>query len=169
MGLDRNTLIGISLICAIMFAWMWYSAPTKEELAKQKRTKDSLELVQKQNTDTVRSRQSAIGKDTSIINHQPSTIAVFDSAKNAALNNKYDVFASAATGKDEFFTIENELIKATISKKGGRICSVNLKNYKTHDQQPLNLFDTDSSSFGLDFFTESNRTIKTSELYFQQI
>ena len=169
MGLDRNTLIGISLICAIMFAWMWYSAPTKEELAKQKRTKDSLELVQKQNTDTVRSRQSAIGKDTSIINHQPSTIAVFDSAKNAALNNKYDVFASAATGKDEFFTIENELIKATISKKGGRICSVNLKNYKTHDQQPLNLFDTDSSSFGLDFFTESNRTIKTSELYFQPV
>jgi YidC/Oxa1 family membrane protein insertase len=168
MGLDRNTLIGISLICAIMFAWMWYSAPTKEEMAKQKRAKDSLELVQKQKVDTVTNHQlAAAGKDTSTISHQSSNLS--DSAKNAALNNKYDVFASAANGNDESFTIENELIKATISKKGGRISSVLLKNYKTHDQKPLVLFDADSSSFGLDFFTENNRTIKTSELYFQPV
>src|SRR6185503_8564039 len=120
MGLDRNTLIGISLICAIMFGWMWYSAPTKEEMAKQKRTKDSLELVQKQKADTIGNKQlttTAVSKDSSIVSIKPLTSNISDSAKNAALNNKYDVFASAASDSNEFFALENELIKATISKK----------------------------------------------------
>ncbi|MBI3502164.1 MAG: membrane protein insertase YidC [Bacteroidetes bacterium] len=162
MGLDRNTLIGISLICAIMFAWMWYAAPTKEQIEKQKHTKDSLELVQKQKAqDTVGSRQLAVGKDTSAISHQPSTIS------DSALANKYDVFSSAANDSNQFFTIENEKLKATISKKGGRISSVLLKKYFRFDSTALELFDKDSSSFGILFDTEHNRTINTLDLFFQ--
>lgn len=151
-----------------MFAWMWYSAPTKEEIAK-KRAQDSLAVVEKNRAnDTVLSKPAVIGNDSvkqlAANNTQPT-----DSVKNAALSNRYDVFSSAAKDSNEFFTLENEFIKATISKKGGRICSVNLKNYKTHDQQPLNLFDADSSSFGLSFFTENNRTIRTNELFFQPV
>ena len=114
-----------------MFAWMWYSAPSKQEVAK-KRAQDSIALIEKQKAqDTIGKKQLAVGKD-SITNKQLSTnngqLTISDSAKNAALNNKYDVFASAANDSNEFFTLENELIKATVSKKGGRICSVLLKN-----------------------------------------
>lgn len=156
-----------------MFAWMWYSAPSKEQLEKQKKTKDSLELVEKQKVvkDTV-SRQLLV--DSSITNtKQPTTNngqpTTSDSAKTVALNNKYDVFASAATDSNQFFTIENELLKVTISSKGGRVCSAQLKKYRTNDSLPLILFDADSSSFGILFDTEHNRTINTSELYFQPI
>ncbi|MFI5163631.1 MAG: membrane protein insertase YidC [Bacteroidia bacterium] len=174
--MDKNSITGIVIICAIMFAWMWYSAPSKEEQAKQKRTKDSLELVEKQHAQNPIGRGSsegvpsglAVGKDsTSAISHQPSAIASTDSAKNATLKNKYDVFASAAKDSNRFFTIENELLKATISSKGGRICSVQLKKYRTNDSLPLDLFNADSSSFAILFDTEHNRTINSSELYFE--
>ncbi len=151
-----------------MFAWMWYSAPSKEEVAK-KRTQDSLAFIETKKKDTVIGHRSSVIGDTSTINHQPSAIAITDSAKNVSLANKYDVFASAAKDSNAFFILENEKIKATISKKGGHICSVQLKEYVTHDSLPLMLFDSDSSSFGLLFDTENNRTINTSELYFQPI
>lgn len=166
--MDKNSITGIILICGIMFAWMWYSQPSKEEIAKQKRTRDSLELVAEQHArDTVKSgnQPSAIGA-TSTINHQLSTAAT-DSAKNVELLNKYDMFASAANDSNQFYTVENELLKATISSKGGRICSVQLKKYRTHDSLPLYLFDKDSSSFGILFDTEHNRTINTGDLYFK--
>lgn len=156
-----------------MFAWMWYAAPSKEELAKQQRNRDSLALVQEQKArDTVGSRQSAIGKDTANANQQTEKggqSVNSDSAKNAALANKFDVFAGVAQDSDRFFTIENELIKATVSSKGGRVCSVQLKEYRTHDSLPLFLFDKDSSSFGVLFDTENNRTINTGELYFKPV
>ena len=168
--MDKNSITGIVLICAIMFAWMWYSAPGKEEIAKQRRAKDSLELVEKHKAQNpVGSRQLAVGKDTSAIRHQPSADATTDSAKQVERVNKFDVFASASKDSNKFFTIENELLKATISSKGGRICSVQLKKYRTHDSLPLNLFDADSSSFGILFDTEHNRTINSSELYFEPI
>ena len=165
--MDKNSITGIILICAIMFAWMWYSAPSKEELAKQKKTRDSIELVQKEHAkDTAGTRQAAFGKDT-VSNHKSLTIATTDSARNAELANKYDVFASAAKDSDRTFILENELLKATVSSKGGRISSVLLKKYRTHDSLPLYLFDKDSSSFGILFDTEHNRTINTSDLFFR--
>ena len=112
--MDKNSITGIIVICAIMFAWMWWAAPGKEELVKQKRTRDSLELVEKQRAkDTVGSWQLAVGNDTT--KHpiaSKNQVANNDSARKASLNNKYDVFASAGNGKDEYFTIENELLKA---------------------------------------------------------
>ena len=153
-----------------MFAWMWYSAPSKEELQKQKRAKDSLELVQSQKAKADSSSGSSSttkSRDTLTINHQPLTIAKSDSAINIELVNKYDVFASAAKDSDQVFTIENDLLKATVASKGGRICSVMLKKYVTHDSLPLYLFDKDSSAFGILFDTEHNRTINTGDLYFK--
>lgn len=153
-----------------MFAWMWYSAPGKEELAKQQRTKDSLALVQQQQVkDTVTGNQSSVIGETSNIKHQTSSdsLSSTDSAKTVFLNNKYDVFAATAQDSERFYTIENELLRATVSSKGGRICSVQLKEYRTHDSLPLFLFDADSSSFGILFDTENNRTINTGELFFK--
>lgn len=167
--MDRNSITGIIIICAIMFAWMWYAAPSKEELAKQQRSRDSLALVQGQKEQIDSSSGSSNRKDTLAVNHQPLTIAPTDSAKSAALANKYDVFAAAAQDSDRFFTIENELIRATVSAKGGRVCTVQLKEYRTHDSLPLFLFDKDSSSFGMLFDTENNRTINTCDLYFKPV
>ena len=164
--MDKNSITGIVLICALMFGWMWYSAPSKEELEKQKRSKDSLELVTAQKEVNNQGDKSVIqtSNDTSSV-----STAANDSTQAVALKNKFDVFASAAKDTDAFFVLENEKIKATLSKKGGRVSSVILKEYKRFDGSPLELFDQETSSFSLLFDTESNRVINTGELYFMPI
>ncbi len=74
-------------------------------------------------------------------------------------------FANAAFGEDELHTIENDLLKLTVSTKGGRPYSVTLKDYKTSDSEPLVLFSGDSTIFGFNFGYQ-NRNISTNDLYF---
>jgi YidC/Oxa1 family membrane protein insertase len=75
------------------------------------------------------------------------------------------MLAGAANGTINYLTLENENLKVKLSNKGARIVSVVLKNYKTHDKKPLELFNEDSSSFNLNLNIE-NRVVNTSDLYF---
>ncbi len=56
-----------------------------------------------------------------------------------------------------------------LSTIGGRVYSVQLKNYKTWDGRPLILFNGDSTEFGFRFFTADNRLINTNDLYFSPL
>jgi len=78
----------------------------------------------------------------------------------------YGVFAPAAIGEEKFVTLENELIKIILTTKGGRVYSVQLKDYLTYDSLPLILFDGDFNKFNLNFFAQ-NRNISTGDLYFK--
>ena len=78
----------------------------------------------------------------------------------------YGVFAGSAKGEDGLITLENDKIDLKISLKGGRVYSVRLKDYTTHDSLPLILFSGDSTVFGFNFFTADNKAIQTNNLYF---
>ncbi|MFP4061049.1 MAG: membrane protein insertase YidC, partial [Bacteroidales bacterium] len=69
------------------------------------------------------------------------------------------------TGDTQFITLENELLVMKVSTRGGSPYSVELKNYKTHDEKPLILFSGDSTILSLDFFAQ-NRSINTRNLFF---
>ncbi|MFN2314301.1 MAG: membrane protein insertase YidC, partial [Bacteroidales bacterium] len=79
------------------------------------------------------------------------------------------IFASSASGENEFFTMENDLMVVLFSSRGGKPYSVTLKKYDTHDGRPLVLFDGDSTVFGYKFFTADNKPIKTDDLYFSPV
>ncbi len=70
------------------------------------------------------------------------------------------------TGKKQFVTVENDLVKYRFSTLGGRLYSVELKKYKTWDQKPLILFSGDSTEFGFRFFTINNKLLDTRNLVF---
>ncbi len=76
------------------------------------------------------------------------------------------VFAGAASGKDEFITLENDKINLKIALKGGRVYSATIKDFTTHDSLPLILFSGDSTVFGFNFFTADNKAVQTNNLYF---
>ena len=80
--------------------------------------------------------------------------------------DQFGVFGAAAVGEESFSTLENNLMKITFSNKGGRIYSVELKDYLTHETLPLMLFDGPETLFGLNFFAQ-NRSIQTDQLYFK--
>lgn len=75
-------------------------------------------------------------------------------------------FGGTLTGAERLITMENELIKVTLSTKGGRVKSVELKGEKTFQGEPLVLFDGDHNKFGL-FFFSAGKNIITNDLYFE--
>jgi len=161
--MDRNTVIGVALIFTILIGFSYFSRPSEEEIAAAKKTQDSIELVriEKEKADFM-AKQVEEAKSTSL-SAVPSDSLVLQEDK--IKREKFGVFSAASEGKESFYSIENNLMKVTFSNKGGRIYSVELKNYKTFEQKPLMLFEGTSSKFGMNFFAQ-NRSIETESFYF---
>ena len=68
--------------------------------------------------------------------------------------------------EEEFYQLENNLIKIIISNKGGEIIKVNLKNFDNYLKEPLNLVDNNQTT-DLVFKLKDGREINTSKLTFE--
>ena len=151
--MDKNTFTGLFLIMIIMGVSVFLWKPNETELKKQAATihADSVKkgLIPKANA------LAAKGADIS----KPAAPTQVDSA---ILKQPFGA-ATVGTGKE--VTLENADIKVKLSTLGGKVSSVELKNYKTYNRKPLILFDGEKSHFGLNFNAGSN-SIKTDNLYF---
>jgi len=139
--------------------------PTEAQLQAQKARniaiQDSLARVDRERAEAVKAQlQQASSQENDTTSKEVS-----DSLKNNKLFDAYGVFANAAQGEQEYYIIENDLIKIKVSSKGGRIVAAFIKNYDTFDTLPVNLIDEQRSRFNFTFFVQ-NRNIKTEDLYF---
>jgi YidC/Oxa1 family membrane protein insertase len=161
--MDRNTIIGVALIFTILIGFSYLNKPSEKQIEAAKRTRDSLEMVQ---IERQREIASAAKLDSSkVISASVTENDSLNASEDLALKEKFGAFAASSVGEEKFYVIENNLMKVTFSNKGGRIYSVELKNYKTHDQKPLILFEGDRSKFGMNFFAQ-NRSLDTEQFYF---
>ena len=144
---DKNSLIGFVLMAVILIVFNTFFFP---------------EIPQEQAPITAPTE--AVITETQFTETTVATPLLSNSVISEELKTKYGVFASAAKGTDEFQVIENDKLKITVANKGGRIVSVILKEYQTFDSLALDLFDSDSSRFNLQFTTGHN--INTADLYF---
>jgi membrane protein insertase, YidC/Oxa1 family, N-terminal domain len=158
--MDKNTILGFVLIILILVGFSVLNRPSKEQVAAQ-RAQDSIAAVQK-----TAQEQAAIAAKNAAQVASDSLIAKNDTA---SINAAFGPLAPAGTGKEQLFSVENKVVKITFSNKGGRVYSVKLKNYQTHDSLPLILFDKDESNFGFTFATNNNRVLSTQNLYFEPI
>ncbi len=150
--MDKNTILGFVLIGAILFTFSWLNQPSKEQQLATQKYNDSIALVEK--AASVKAKPSA-----------QTTTAVNTATANTAAT--FGSFAQAAVGIESIQTLQNDLMEVKVSNKGGRIYSVRLKKYKTHDAKPLILFQGEESSFGITLNTRDNKKINTADLYFQ--
>jgi YidC/Oxa1 family membrane protein insertase len=162
--MDRNQIVGLVLIGAILIGFSIYNQPSPEEIQQQQHLRDSIAKVEK----TVQQKQLEQQKAAAPLPVQNDTL-LSDSARAAQNTAEFGSFGTAATGTDGITTLENELLKIDISNKGGRIRRVTLKKYETFYGKPVTLFDSDSSRFTLDFATSQTRSISTQDLYFQPV
>ena len=169
---NKNTLIGFVLIAAILFGWMYFMTPSKEQLAEQQRIQDSIRRVRMEQM-ALDSMRMAEQQAAQLAAMQADTVQLTgaDSLTRAqlqenALRDKYGIFAVASQGEEQTWTIENKLQKLTFTNKGGFLKQVELKEYKTYDSLPLISFDPETVKFDLSFFAQ-NRIVNTSQFYFQ--
>ena len=174
MNNNKNTIIGFVLIAAILFGWMYFMSPSKEQLAEQQRIQDSIRRVriEEARLDSIRLAEQQRQAETTVNLMIDSTqLANMDSTalaehQTALMRDKYGIFAASANGAEQTFTIENQLQRLTFSTLGGFLKQVELKDYKTYDSLPLITFDPETAKFDLSFFANS-RIVNTSQFYFQ--
>ena len=160
--MDKNTIIGFVLIAAILIGFSVLNKPNEEEIARQKRYNDSIQIVEQNriaNEQKVAKTKELLLTDSVVINDTASS--------QTKLADAFGDFSPAAVGEEKFFTLENKLVKLTFSNKGGRIYAAELKDYKTHDSLPLVLFDGAESNMGFTLVTNNNRVVNTQNLFFE--
>ena len=148
--MDRNSFTGLFLIMLIIFGSFYLMKPSKEEIKKEQI---------KQHIDSLKRAGKVI---------TPAASAKSDTAKLAAQPDSAQLkgaFGSAIAGTEKFITLENNDIRVKLTTHGGRIYSVELKNFKTFDGKPLILFDGDQNHFGINVAAD-NKNFDTNNLYF---
>lgn len=158
--MDKNTIYGFVLIALIIIGFSQLTKKSDKEIAAEKRYNDSIALVNQAKTSTITAENKS--KDTLVANEN----IISDTT---SMVSTYGDFSASAKGVNKYFTLENELIKLTISGKGGRICSAQLKDFRTHDSLPLILFNEQESNMGFTLVTKNNRVLNTNDLYFEPV
>jgi YidC/Oxa1 family membrane protein insertase len=162
---NKNTVIGFVLIFAVLMIFNYINKPSEKQIEAAKHKRDSIELVKQQMQQEIESQQAAPLTTSGI----QSGSEISDSANaSSELRNLYGDFSVSATGEEEFIVLENNLLKLTLSTKGGKVQSVELKNYKRYDSTSLFLIEEGKSVQNLNFFAQ-NRNIKTDQFLFKPL
>ena len=149
--LDTNSLIGFLLIGAILLYMLWQNQPTPEQLAAQEAQQEQID----------KNAEADLGTEA------------IDSNQNIALAQQKSQIGDFAyslelpSAKDDFTTFENDLLALKINNKGGEISEVKLKTFVNYDSIPVFLVKEGTARFNLSFSTADNRTLNTSDLYFE--
>ncbi len=170
---NKNTLIGFILIAAILFGWMYFMSPSKEEREKQMHIQDSIRQarIEQMRVDSIknaeRQQTAALAQIVDSVAMADMDSATLAQQQSAALRDKYGVFVGASQGEEQTWVVENKIQRLTFTNKGGFLKNVELKDYKAYgDSLPLIMFDTATVKFDLSFFAQ-NRVVNTSQFYFQ--
>ncbi|HEY5325822.1 MAG TPA: membrane protein insertase YidC [Mucilaginibacter sp.] len=151
--MDKNTFTGLFLIMIIMGASFFFMRPSEADLKKERI---------KAHADSIKRGDIAKAAITAAKFADTAKTQAAKQVDSAILKSP---FGASTIGAEKFITLENNDILVKLSTQGGRVYSVELKNYKTFDKKPLILFDGDHNHFGLSF-TAGNNSINTDKLYF---
>lgn len=166
--MNKNTLIGLLVIGAILFGFSWYNNKQyKERLAEQQEQQRIVDSIARVEMEQLRLQQQALGDSTTTTGE--TVPAAASAAVSATTSGVAPVIYGAAldgqlAGTEEFYTLENELFRLTFSNKGGRIAAAELKDYKKYNGDPLMLFTDAGSRFNLNLFAPTQ--INTADFYF---
>lgn len=138
--MDRNSAIGLTLIALLLLIYFYFFSPAPVPEVKPVTT----EITTK--------------KDTA---SQHSAGPVIDSVEA----KQYGSLSSFLTGKETFTTTENDVLKLTFSSHA-TLSQVNLKNFKTYSQKPLNLINDGNNTFSLSGIYEGSE-IDFYQLHYQ--
>lgn len=167
--MDRNQTIGIILIMLTFMLWTIFTAPSPEEIEKNKieaeakaQSETSSKMLSKDSSSTVKNTNNAesVSGDTLI---DPKELA------------QYGVFATSLNGKEQQFYLENDFIKIVFTNKGGNIKEVILKQHNKTVSLPdgkeskelVKLMDSKNNEFYYTIPNGNGGSINTNDLYFE--
>ncbi|PSR14880.1 MAG: membrane protein insertase YidC [Bacteroidetes bacterium] len=173
--MDKNQVIGIVLIFALLMVWQQFFAPSPEQLEAEQIRQDSIAMVDRQLE--ARAAQAETAAALTRIDSDTTAVAASDSLLLIQRSGTYGAFAPATIGQESLQTIENDVMTVTVSTKGGAIKSVVLKDYAkvlvdsagVETKIPLELLEDSKNRFEylLPVSGAPNGIVRSSELFFQ--
>ncbi len=154
---DLNSIIGFALIFGIMMWIMYQNQPTQAEINAEKAKKEQAAKVKEKSQKIV----------------EATTAVTADSTKvSAALQASLGSFAYSASlpsAKNEFTTIENELVTLKIANKGGYIVDATLKKYKSIDKNGklVQLIKDNNAGLNIALQTKDGKKVNTKDVFFE--
>jgi YidC/Oxa1 family membrane protein insertase len=146
--MDRNQATGLILFAAVILIYSMFFASGPEIQPIEEASQAKVEQP-----------------DTSILDSVQQTVLP-DSLVDAQRVSKYGMLAPLTLGEEKEEILENELVKITVSNKGGEVKEVLLKNYFSWKNEPLKIFEAGNSSMSLSADTRFG-TFDLSDFYFE--
>ena len=159
--LDLNTIIGVLLIGAII-VYMMYRQPSPEEIEAEKARTEQIEEAKKTEETTKNEVVEVTPAEINSANAQ-DTLAV------EGLKGRLGSFWYAATlpsATDATTVVENDVLKLTISNKGGQVVEAMLKQQTLYTGEPVYLVKDGNNEFNLQF-TAENINQNSKDQYFE--
>ena len=160
--MDRNQVTGFILIFLILVVWSIINQPSEEEIQRA-REKERIALEERDRKEKSEESSSAINP-TPTFSSEPAVVEP---------NSQFGLFASSAVGSADIVTLENDVVKISLSSKGGIIRYAEIKDrYKILSKEggetakiPVRLFEDEKNHFNyqLNF---RDRFINSSDLFF---
>lgn len=111
--MDRNSVTGLALIAVIMIVWLQFMSPQRKPAPAGEGSTDK------------KTELAALPREAP--------------AQELAAPDTLGVFTDASRGEEKLTTIENDLMRLTISSKGATIKSVVLKHHLDGRMKPFDL------------------------------
>jgi YidC/Oxa1 family membrane protein insertase len=148
MNTDKNTVIGFVLLAGLFFAYFWFTNKQQNELETYKKHFD----------DSVAMVKSAAQKVEAL-----KAATLVDSTVKASATDSLKVDSV----KEQLVVLENEVVKVTLTNKGGQVANVLLKNYTNSNKQQVVLGDSTSLNYPINI--ANNQSAQINQLLFQQV
>ncbi|MDR1345553.1 MAG: membrane protein insertase YidC [Bacteroidales bacterium] len=173
--MDKNTIIGLILIFAVVMGFMAYNANQTRKKQEEKAREEILTQAEKVLQDSLAQLQGiddiAAPKDTAPQAETGTATPPLQAAPHPTLPGQ-TVLTTAADTESGEYVIETDMARYKIAKKGGYIKYVELKKANRYTpkgapKQPLVLFDGEQNSLSLQFALKDQTPIETADLLFE--
>ena len=174
--MDKNTVVGFTLIFVLMLGWFYFTLPSEEQLAEQQRQRairDSLAQVelnqdldpdlQTDNRVTGNLQNQRTGTDG---RSAMSSSQITDGDESRVQN--VGMFGAMQDSVQRFTTIDTPLYKAIFTNKGAGPAQFTLKEHVNWAGTPVQMIgDTTLAAYNLGFLSTENYNVETQELLFE--
>ncbi len=156
--MDRNTVIGFSLIFLILIGYYWYTAPTPEQQAAFDKQRDSIAQVEAAKANPVKPATAAANVSKTSI------------TSDTALVKSLGGFASQLSGKADVIQLRSKQLSVDVRTKGGNMGRVMLNGHKRSDSSALELL-SNIDAYNEWFFElyTANGPLKSSDFYWNVV
>ncbi len=154
MGIDKNTIIGFTLIGALLIAMMWMNNKNQKAYEAEQAT---IAAAKKKSADSIAALKPKA--DTNLVKKDLVKV-------DSMLNAKQTIGFVQDSVKEQMVSLENDVLKITFNTKGAQPAIVELKKYTRYDSSLVKLQNGTYNRLSYDVNNGLGGTVKTENLIF---